>query len=62
MDFDEIKNGIEWAKKNNKSLNDWIIQYEPIVCNAKYISHFNQKAYYDYCERFINKKLYQWDN
>jgi hypothetical protein len=49
---------VEYTKKRCKDLKDYIIRYEPLVCNAKYDSHFNQRILNDYISKFIKKDLY----
>ncbi len=48
----------EYTKKRCIDLKDYIIRYEPLVCNAKYESHFNQKELNVYISKFIKKDLY----
>ena len=48
----------EYSKKKCNTLKDYIVRYEPLVCNAKYESHFNQKELNTYISTFIKKDLY----
>ena len=47
----------EWGRKDY-DLDGWILNHEPLVCNAKYDWHFNQKELNDYMSEMINKDLY----
>jgi hypothetical protein len=48
----------EYTKKRCIDLKDYILRYEPLVCDAKYDSHFNQKELNEYISKFIKKDLY----
>jgi hypothetical protein len=45
-------------KNKCETLDEYIKTYEPLVCNAKHNSHFNQKDLYDYMGTIIQKDLY----
>jgi hypothetical protein len=47
----------EWGRKTY-DLDGWILNHEPLVCNAKYDWHFNQKELNEYMSNIINKDLY----
>jgi hypothetical protein len=46
-----------WAKQNH-SLDEFILNCEPSVCNAKYDWHYNQKEFNEHMNTIINKDLY----
>ena len=49
----------EWGRRNGyDTVDGWIQSYEPLVCNAKYDWHFNQKELNEYMSGFIQKDLY----
>ena len=47
-----------YSKAKCSSIDDYIQRYEPIVCDAKGESHFNQKELNKYISLFIKKDLY----
>lgn len=49
---------VVYSKRNCKSLTDYIKRYEPVVCNAKFDDHFNQKELNDFIAQLVKKDLY----
>lgn len=49
---------VEYSKRNCDSVIDYIKRYEPIVCNAKLDTHFNQKELNELISSIIKKDLY----
>ena len=55
--------GLEWTQireqyKEKYNLDECILNCEPLVCNAKYDWHYNQKEFNEHVNTIINKDLY----
>lgn len=49
---------MKYVLDNIENLENYIKLYEPLVCDAKFDNHFNQKQFKDYMKTYINKDLY----
>lgn len=49
---------VEYTKMFCENLEDYIKRFEPLVCNAKYETHFNQKDLNRYITQIVKKDLY----
>jgi len=49
---------VEYSKMFCENLEDYIKRFEPLVCNAKYETHFNQKDLNRYITQIVKKDLY----
>lgn len=49
---------VEYAKQSAKTIDEYIARFEPIVCNGKADSHFNQKYLREHIESLMKKDIY----
>jgi hypothetical protein len=49
---------VEYTKKFVSTLEEYVYRFEPLVCDAKYETHFNQKDLNKFISKLIKKNLY----